>query len=309
MDYQSIEVDIMELKFGMSPISWTNDDLPQLGGDTPLETCLRETRLAGYTGTELGGKFPKDERSLRKVLATHDLKLVSGWYSGLLMNNTLENELERVKPQLELYAKLNAPVLVYGETFNTVQNRQEEPLLNKPLLGESEFSAYGERLTQLAEFCASQGVPLTFHHHMGTGVETERELDLTMENTGDAVGLLVDTGHLVFAGGDLLAVIERYGHRINHVHAKDIRPDVLKEVDRSKDSFLDCVLRGVFTVPGDGLIDYQAVMQALANSNYEGWVIVEAEQDPVKANPYEYARMGYDALKKAAMAAGYRITK
>jgi inosose dehydratase len=297
----------MELKFGMSPISWSNDDLPQLGGETSLETCLRETRQAGYTGTELGGKFPKDRESLGKVLAEHDLRLVSGWYSGLLLNNNLKTELERVKPQLELYGSLGAPVLVYGETYETVQNRRHEPLVNKPVLPESEFAAYGERLTGLAEYCASQGVALTFHHHMGTAVETERELDLTMANTGDAVGLLIDTGHLLFAGGDILAVIDRYGNRINHVHAKDIRSAVLESVDREKDSFLDCVLKGVFTVPGDGMIDYHAVMQALADKQYEGWIIVEAEQDPTEADPYEYACIGYQALKQAALAANYNI--
>ncbi|NKB77485.1 MAG: myo-inosose-2 dehydratase [Gammaproteobacteria bacterium] len=298
----------MKLKFGMSPISWSNDDLPELGGDTPLETCLRETRLAGYSGTELGGKFPQDEVTLRHVLKEHDLQLVSGWYSGLLLNNSVEEELERVKPQLELYGALDAPVLVYGETFNTVQNRRLDPLNRKPILPESDFPAYGERLTRLAEYCESQGVPLTFHHHMGTGVETERELDLTMINTGEAVGLLIDTGHLVFGGGDILQVIEKYGHRVNHVHAKDIRADILKTVDKEHDSFLDCVLRGVFTVPGDGMIDYYAVMQALANHSYQGWVIVEAEQDPAKADPYEYACIGYQSLKKAALAAGYSIT-
>jgi len=299
----------MQLKFGMSPISWTNDDLPQLGGDTSLETCLSETRQAGYSGTELGGKFPKDRESLGKVLAEHELQLVSGWYSGLLLNNDLKSELELVKPQLELYASLNAPVLVYGETYATVQNRQQEPLCNKPVLAEAEFPAYGERLTGLAEYCASQGVPLAFHHHMGTAVENEAELDLMMQNTGDAVGLLVDTGHMVFAGGDLLSIIDRYGHRINHVHAKDVRADVLQAVNREKDSFLDCVLTGVFTVPGDGMIDYDAVIQALADKSYEGWIIVEAEQDPAKADPYEYALMGYKALEKSALAAGYTIVE
>jgi len=298
-----------QLRLGMSPISWTNDDLPQLGGDTPLETCLRETREAGYTGTELGGKFPKDRESLGKVLAEHDLKLVSGWYSGLLLNNDLNNELERIKPQLELYAALDAPVLVYGETWGTVQNRQHEPLANKPVLPESEFPAYGERLTGLAEYCASQAVPLSFHHHMGTGVETEHELDMMMASTGDAVGLLIDTGHLLFAGGDILAVIERYGHRVNHVHAKDVRAGVFKTVNRDEDSFLDCVLRGVFTVPGDGMIDYHAVMQALADQGYQGWVIVEAEQDPALADPFDYACIGYQALRQAALAAGYEIVR
>ncbi len=299
----------MELKFGMSPISWSNDDLPQLGGDTPLETCLRETREAGYTGTETGGKFPRDATALGKVLADHDLQLVSGWYSGTLLYNSIEDELERVKPQLELFAELGAPVIVYGETWETVQNRQEMPLNRKPVLPDTEFPAYGERLTALAEFCATAGVPLAFHHHMGTGVENERELDLMMAHSGEAVGLLVDTGHLLFAGGDILGVIERYGPRINHVHAKDVRADVLDGVDRERDSFLDCVLRGVFTVPGDGSIDYRAVMQALAAQQYEGWVIVEAEQDPAVADPFEYACIGYRALREAAEAAGYNIVR
>ena len=297
----------MNLKFGMSPISWSNDDLPELGGETSLETCLRETRLAGYTGTETGGKFPRDKTNLGNALKAHDLQLVSGWYSGQLLNISAEQEIINIRPQLELFRDLGAAVLVYGETWNTVQNVRNAPLCNKPILPDADFSAYGERLTKVAEYCASEGVPLSFHHHMGTGVETEHELDLVMKNTGDALGLLVDTGHLVFGGGDLLAVVDRYGHRINHVHAKDIRQDIMATVDPSKDSFLDCVLRGVFTVPGDGMIDYGSFMQALADKNYEGWVIVEAEQDPAKANPYEYACMGYKALQQAALAAGYSI--
>jgi inosose dehydratase len=297
----------MNLKFGMSPISWSNDDLPELGGETSLETCLRETRLAGFTGTETGGKFPKDAESLKKVLKEHDLRLVSGWYSGQLLSISADQEIENIKPQLELFRDLGAAVLVYGETFETVQNVRNAPLCNKPILPEADFVAYGERLTKVAQYCASEGVPLSFHHHMGTGVETERELDLVMQNTGDAVGLLVDTGHLVFGGGDLFGVVDRYGHRINHVHTKDIRQDIMAGVDRTKDSFLDCVLRGIFTVPGDGMIDYGRFMQALADKKYEGWVIVEAEQDPVKANPYEYACMGYKALQQAALNAGYSI--
>lgn len=202
---------------------------------------------------------------------------------------------------------MGAPVIVYGETSRTVQNRRDQPLKNKPVLPDPDFPAYGERLTRVAEYCAGQGVALTFHHHMGTGVETEHELDLMMANTGEAVGLLVDTGHMVFAGGDLLGVIEKHGHRINHFHAKDIRESVLRNVDRDRDSFLDCVLRGVFTVPGDGMIDYGPVMRLLAEKGYEGWVVVEAEQDPATADPFKYACMGYEALQSAANAAGYRV--
>ena len=297
----------MKLRLGMSPISWSNDDLPQLGGDTPLEVCLSETREAGFVGTETGGKFPKQADALSTVLKAHDLALVSGWYSGTLIHNDLDSELERIAEQLALFKAVGASVIVYGETHNTVQNRQEKPLSSRPKLDDFDVAAYGKRLTALAEHCASEGVPLTFHHHMGTAVETESELDALMNATGEAVGLLLDTGHLVFAGGDNASVIARHGKRLNHVHTKDIRADVLAAVDKDRQSFLDCVLEGVFTVPGDGLIDYDPIMAALYDTGYEGWVIIEAEQDPAKANPLIYAKKGYDALCSALGKAGYQI--
>ena len=299
----------MEISFGISPISWTNDDLPELGADTSLETCLSEIKLAGYSGTELGGKFPRDKFELQQVLRTHGLRLVSGWHSGRLLGDSLKTEIERIKPHLDLMAALGAPVLVYGETFNTVQNQRFVPLSARPMLESSEFKAYGERLTELAIFCAGQGVEISFHHHMGTGVESETELDLVMQYTGQEVGLLVDTGHLLFAGGDVLGVINRHGHRINHVHAKDIRKNILERVDRTTDSFLDCVLDGIFTVPGDGMIDFSSVIKSLADQNYSGWIVVEAEQDPQKAVPYKYACLGLDTLTKAALEAGFNIVR
>ena len=297
----------MKLRLGMSPISWSNDDLPQLGGDTPLEVCLSETREAGFVGTETGGKFPKQADALAGVLADHDLALVSGWYSGTLINNDLESELDRISDQLALFKSVGASVIVYGETYETVQNRQERPLSSRPKLDDFDVAAYGRRLTALAEHCAGEGVPLTFHHHMGTAVETEAELDAVMNVTGEAVGLLLDTGHLVFAGGDNAAVIAKHGKRINHFHTKDIRADVLAGIDRNAESFLDCVLKGVFTVPGDGMIDYDDIMKRLFDVGYEGWVIIEAEQDPAKANPLEYAKMGYSKLHQALHDVGYSL--
>ena len=297
----------MKLRLGMSPISWSNDDLPQLGGDTPLEVCLSETREAGFVGTETGGKFPKQADALAGVLADHDLALVSGWYSGTLINNDLESELDRISDQLALFKSVGASVIVYGETYETVQNRQERPLSSRPKLDDFDVAAYGRRLTALAEHCAGEGVPLTFHHHMGTAVETEAELDAVMNATGEAVGLLLDTGHLVFAGGDNAAVIAKHGNRINHFHTKDIRADVLAGIDRNAESFLDCVLKGVFTVPGDGMIDYDDIMKRLFDVGYEGWVIIEAEQDPAKANPLEYAKMGYGKLHQALHDVGYSL--
>lgn len=298
----------MKIRLGMSPISWSNDDLPQLGGDTPLEVCLAETRAAGYVGTEVGGKFPRQAGALSRVLAAHDLALVSGWYSGEIIHNTLEQELERIAPQLALFKAVGASVIVYGETFHTVQNRQEKPLSSRPKLRDFDIAAYGRRLTKLAEHCTEAGVPLAFHHHMGTAVETQDEIDALAAATGEAVGLLIDTGHLVFAGGDIAAFLARHGRRINHVHAKDVRADILAGVDRTRDSFLDCVLRGVFTVPGDGMVDYDDLLKRLYDVGYEGWIIVEAEQDPAHANPFEYAKLGYRALDKARTKAGYAIS-
>ena len=297
----------MKLRLGMSPISWSNDDLPQLGGDTPLDVCLSETREAGFVGTETGGKFPKQADALAGVLADHDLALVSGWYSGTLINNDLESELDRIADQLALFKAVGASVIVYGETYETVQNRQERPLCSRPKLDDFDVAAYGRRLTALAEHCAGEGVPLTFHHHMGTAVETEAELDAVMNATGEAVGLLLDTGHLVFAGGDNAAVIAKHGKRINHFHTKDIRADVLAGIDRNAESFLDCVLKGVFTVPSDGMIDYDDIMKRLFDVGYEGWVIIEAEQDPARANPLEYAKMGYGKLHQALHDVGYSL--
>ena len=297
----------MKIRLGMSPISWSNDDLPQLGGETPLEVCLAETRQAGFTGTEHGGKFPTEAVALKSVLENYELVLVSGWYSGTILNNDLAAEIEQITPQLTLFRDVCAPVIVYGETYETVQNRQERPLASRPKLTDFDVVAYGRRLTALAEHCADFGVPLTFHHHMGTAVESESELDQLMNHTGEAVNLLLDTGHLLFAGGDNAAVITKHGPRINHVHTKDIRTNVLASIDKQSRSFLDCVLDGVFTVPGDGMIDYDDIMRRLADVGYEGWVIIEAEQDPIKANPLEYAKLGYNALVDSASKAGFEI--
>jgi inosose dehydratase len=297
----------MEIRLGMSPISWSNDDLPQLGGDTPLEVCLRETRMAGFTGTETGGKFPKQPDALSAVLNEHDLSLVSGWYSGTLIHNDIASEIEQITPQLALFKEVGASVIVYGETYKTIQNQQSCPLSTRLKLSEFDVAEYGKKLTHLAEHCAEQGVPLTFHHHMGTAVESENEMDSLMSNTGEAVGLLLDTGHLLFAGGNISSVISNHGSRINHVHTKDIRSKVMNSINKQENSFLDSVLRGVFTVPGDGMIDYDGVMRELYSAGYEGWVIIEAEQDPAKANPLEYAKIGFNALDRARRNAGYQL--
>ncbi len=299
----------MEAKLGIAPIAWSNDDLPELGGETTLETCLKESREAGFAGVETGGKFPKRAAELRSALAAFGLKLASGWYSGTVLDapEDLAEEKDKVAAQLDLFRSLGAACLAYGETAGTIQNRRNVPLAKRRRLSEDEIRGYGRRLTRFAEHCAEAGVPLGFHHHMATAIETERDLDLLMQHTGQAVGLLYDAGHMRFAGGDVLGVIGKHGKRIIHVHAKDVRDPVIDGLDRDRQSFLDAVLAGAFTVPGDGAIDFTAIVRRLAEIGYEGWFVVEAEQDPAKAPPAEYAKIGYRALAAALAKAGYRI--
>lgn len=297
----------MQAKLGIAPIAWSNDDLPELGGDTPLEVCLKEAKAAGFLGVETGGKFPTTVDALRTALDGHGLRLASGWLSGTLLDNDLEAEKAQAQGQLDLFRALGAPCIVYGETAGTIQNVRNAPLNTRRHLDEAHIADYGRRLTAFAEFCAEQQVPLAFHHHMGTAIETEADLDLLMAHTGEAVRLLFDTGHMAFAGGDVLGVVDRHGDRIIHVHTKDVRQQVIDGLDRGGESFLDAVLKGAFTVPGDGSLDFGTIVQRLADKGYEGWFVVEAEQDPVKAPPYEYACIGHRALMDALTAAGYAV--
>jgi inosose dehydratase len=295
------------IRLGIAPIGWSNDDLPQLGGDITLEQCLREARQAGYSGVEKGGKFPMDPKVLGPILDEYGLELVSGWFSGELRHGSVEREKRRIAPQLALYQALDVPVMVYAETTGTVQGEIGTPVAERPRMPEEEFKSYGDKLTELAEWLRAEGCPMTFHHHMGTVVESEREIDLLMARTGDAVGLLFDTGHLAFAGGDVLATARRHGRRINHVHCKDIRADVLARLEAENWSFVKGVIEGVFTVPGDGSIDFGPFAGVLAEIGYSGWVVVEAEQDPKKANPLEMAGIGHKALSEAFGRAGFTI--
>ena len=297
----------MEIRFGVAPIAWSNSDLPQLGGEISLETCLEQTREAGFSGTETGIKFPMDAQVLGPLLERFGLALVSGWFSGELLNRSLEEEKARLEAQLATFKALGAPVLVYAETTGSIQSSIDTPLSLRPRIADGELRDYGAKLTRLGEWMAERGVALSFHHHMGTIVQSQREIDLLMQNTGAAVGLLIDTGHLTYAGADFLATTERHASRINHIHCKDLRPEVLKRVRQRDNSFLSAVLEGVFTVPGDGCIDYYAFARLLAVIGYGGWVVVEAEQDPMKAPPLEYSRMGLRHLSTAFTSAGYAI--
>ena len=297
----------MEIRLGIAPIAWTNNDLPQLGGETSLETCLTESRAAGFSGTETGVKFPMDPKILGPILARHELALVSGWFSGELLARSLDEEKARLADQMATYRSLGAPVLVYAETTGSVQSMIDTGVSRRPRLPDSDFPAYGRKLTALAEWMAGEGVAMAYHHHMGTVIENQREIDLLMAHSGSAVGLLLDTGHLAYAGADILETTRRHGRRINHVHCKDIRPEVLRRARQRDQSFLAAILEGVFTVPGDGMIDYYGFARCLAETGYQGWVVVEAEQDPAKAPPGAYSAMGRRHLAEAFGAAGFTI--
>jgi inosose dehydratase len=297
------------IRLGIAPIGWSNDDLPELGGDITLEQCLKEAKQAGYSGVEKGGKFPMDPKVLKPIMEDHQLALVSGWFSGRLLEVTVDEEKSRIKQQLALYQAMGCPVMVYAETVGTVQGLIDTPVSQRPKLTPDQIKRYGEKLTEFAEFLEAEHCPMTFHHHMGTIIEVEAEVDLLMENTDKPVGLLLDTGHLTFAGGNVPDTTERWGHRINHVHTKDIRADVLKKLKAEDWSFLKGVLEGVFTVPGDGSIDFAAFMKSLKKIGYAGWVVIEAEQDPKKANPLKMAEIGMAALQEAAAGAGIEIVR
>ncbi|MEZ5667724.1 MAG: myo-inosose-2 dehydratase [Alphaproteobacteria bacterium] len=297
----------MSVRIGINPITWTNDDVPELGGDTPLETCLGEIALAGYAGSELGGKYPRDPAVLGPLLTAHRLALVSGWWDGRILVRDVAAEFDAVLPHLTLLRDLGASVVVYADTSNGRLDGIWQPISQRPRLADADWPAYGAKLTALAERMADFGVAMAFHHHMGTIVETDAEVDRLMNATGPAVGLLFDSGHCAFSGGDPVALATRHAARINHVHCKDVRPAVLADARARDRSFMDSVLDGIFTVPGDGAVDYAAILDRLHHAGYRGWLVVEAEQDPAKAHPLTYARMGHDNLVALATGAGFVV--
>jgi inosose dehydratase len=297
----------MTVKLGTNPIAWTNDDMPELGGDTPLETCLKEAAEAGFVGIEKGGKFPNDAAAVQAVLGKHGLELVSGWYSGELLTRSVEAEIAAMRGHFELLKACGCPVLIFAETAGTVQGKRDVPVADRPVMAEADWPAYLRKIGRLADWMAEHGVPMAFHHHMGTVIERAADVDRLMAGTPDSVGLLFDTGHLTFAGDNPAPVAKKWARRINHVHLKDVRPDVLARVRAERMSFLDAVLAGVYTVPGDGCVDFVAAIQPLADAGYGGWLICEAEQDPAKAHPLTYARKGYATIKATAEQVGLQL--
>jgi inosose dehydratase len=285
------------VRIGINPISWSNDDLPSLGGETPLEVALTEGKAIGYQGFELGNKFPRESEALRHVLSRYGLELVSGWYSGQLARRSVDDEIRAVGPHLKLLADNGATVMVYGEVADSVQG-SPVPLYKRPrLFKAAQWEAYADRLTAFARHTLAHGVRLAYHHHMGAYVQSPGDVDQLMSLVGPEVGLLFDSGHMTFGGGDAVAMLAKHVKRVCHVHCKDVRPGVIALARNGDWSFLQSVINGAFTVPGDGAIDFKSLLQILYDNDYSGWLVVEAEQDPTVAPSYRYADKGYRHLR------------
>ena len=299
----------MSVKIGISPIAWQNDDLPDITKDYTMEQALRESRDIGYTGVERGQRMPHDTEGLRQYLEANDIALCGGWCSGNSLVNDFAAECDATRQQVAQFIALDAPCIVYAECSNTVQGLQNVPVNNRPKLSRDDIMTYGKKISELAKWMADQGMPMAYHHHMGSIIESEDDVNWLMDGSSHEVNLCFDTGHLLFGGGNVMATLDRWGDRVHHVHYKDIRPHIVRDVRDNNQSFLDAVIAGAFTVPGDGCIDFQEVTHKLKAMDYSGWIVVEAEQDPAKAPPYEYSKLGYDNIVAACNAAGLTIDR
>ena len=297
----------MSIKLGVAPIAWSNDDMPELGGDTTLEQCLNEASKAGFSGIEFGGKFSRNSKELIPKLKKENLELCSGWYGAKLLINEPKDEFKLMRNQLNLFKDCNAPCMVFAEITNSVQGNPAISLSKRPKLTEDDWSKLTSRMNEISKMMMDEGMPLAYHHHMGTVIENESETIRLIENTNDDVKLLIDTGHMLFAQGNFVKLAENFSERLIHVHCKDIRKEVLDKSLKNDSTFRQAFLDGAFTVPGDGCIDYVPFLKVLKNKNYNGWLVVEAEQDPAKANPFKYAKIGYNYLSTTARKCGFDI--
>jgi len=297
------------IRFGVSPIAWINDDMPELGGDTPLERVLGEARDIGFAGIELGGSFPRDARTLATLLARFKLALVGGWYSASLLRRTAREEIDALQAHLELLTALGCSVFICAETSNAIHGDRTRGMSATPRLDPADWADFGAKLTEVADHVAVAGLRFAYHHHLGTAVESSEDIERFLGSTGPSVGLTIDTGHAALGGVDAAALIQSHPQRVAHVHCKDIRSQVFRKTRAEDASFLRGVLNGMFTVPGDGDLDFGKVMRALAQIGYSGWIIVEAEQDPAMADPRRYGELGLATLRREAAAAGLKVAE
>jgi myo-inosose-2 dehydratase len=297
----------MSIRIGANPIGWTNDDLQEIGGDTPLETCLAEAREVGLGGMEKGHKLPNDGAALKDKLAEFGLVFVGGWYSTELLKRSARDEFEAATRHIAMTKNAGANIVIAAETSNCIHGDRSRPLSERPRMEKGDWAGYGARMTEFAQRLADEGLKLCYHHHMGTIVQSERDIDAFMAHTRPPVHLLLDTGHARWGGSDPAGLARAYRGRIGHVHCKDVREAKMRESNAGDWSFLDSILGqgkelGVYTVPGDGMIDYPTVFKALGD--YSGWVVLEAEQDPKKAPALPYAKKGVAHIRTALKQAG-----
>ena len=297
----------MKIKLGIAPIAWSNDDMPELGGDTPIEQCLEEASAAGFTGIELGGKFPRNPGITNFLLNKYKLKMPGGWYGSLLRTRSAEDEWVAMQDHLNLLKLVNADVFVFADVSGSIQGDQTKRLSTRPTMEDDEFVEYCKKINDISNRLSDEGIPMSYHEHMGTIIQTENDVDRFMNNTNQNTFLLYDTGHLLFAEANYERVLKNYISKINHVHCKDIRQNILENSLKNDLSFRESFLDGVFTVPGDGCIDYEPLFEILYQNNYDKWLIIEAEQDPKKANPLEYAKIGYTYLSKTLKKVDYEF--
>jgi inosose dehydratase len=298
----------MSIRFGVSPIAWINDDMPELGADTPLERVLSDAGEVGFVGIELGGKFPRDPAVLKPLLLEYGLDLVGGWYSGALLQRSAQEEIAALQVHLGLLKAMGCSVFIFAETSNAIHGDRDRSLADTPRLSDTNWRSFGAALTEVADYIQAEGMRFAYHHHLGTVVEGPEDLRKFLGATGSSVGLTVDTGHAALGGIDPVELIRDHPARVSHVHCKDVRQNIFERVTAAGESFLEGVLAGMFTVPGDGRLDYGAVMTALADIEYSGWIIVEAEQNPASADPRRYAELGLRTLREHAAEAGLSET-
>lgn len=302
MSASSISLDPRKVKLGIAPIGWSNDDMPELGGDIAFERCVAEMAEAGYEGCEVGRKFPRDPASLLRSLSALRLEVAGGWCSLYLTDPARVSETHEVyRRHLDFLRALGARVAVVCECTGSVQTLPRSVFSDRPCFDSAAWKELTRHLQELGSMTRSIGMHLVYHHHLGTGIQTEEEARGLLQATDpELVSLVLDTGHLVAAGGDPVRLLREFGPRVRHIHLKDLREDVLSRVRDEGLSFLEGVRLGMFTVPGDGMIDFAPILDAIHDLEYEGWLIVEAEQDPRLANPLEYARRARSFLRESA---------
>lgn len=284
-------LDPAKVKLAIAPIGWTNDDMPDLGKENTFEQCVSEMALAGFKGSEIGNKYPQDVAELKHKLDVRGLQICNAWFSTLFTSEPYEVTIQNfIKHRDHLHA-LGAKVIGASEQGNSIQGKPDNIFGDtKPVYTKEQWELIARGYNEMGALAQEKGMILTCHHHMGTGVQTIEEIDTFMSLVDpEKVFLLFDSGHLTFAGLDPVPVLKKYIHRIKHVHLKDCRTAIRDQARAEGWSFLTAVRNGVFTVPGDGDVDFAPIFRVLEEAGYEGWVVVEAEQDPARANPFEYA--------------------